>query len=313
MVQLHWSIRGNCDRVYYSPNDLVYFNLVIDNYSNSYIKIPRIQVIFDFENYNLSVYDIIIPPCKQIIENYTFNIPSSEYGRKTFTIVYDINYYNGKGWAFYGTFRTDKNKYFINILPRRELNTSKYIVFLSRGIRGEDRSIGDFIAQRIRQWNFETRTVGIEINVPNEETSQYVRNKIKNADALIAIATPRSYDQVSNTWRTLEWLQSELGIAYGINKPLLILQENTVKLESLPSYLTSFEDIPLIIFDRYNLYEIINNIDYYIPYFREAIKKDRVDNFFSSLIQAGILTLAGIKGIELIKNAFDGFISESKE
>jgi hypothetical protein len=42
------------------------------------------------------------------------------------------------------------------------------------GIRGEDRVFGDFIAQRIRQWNFETRTVGIEVNASNEDTSQYV-------------------------------------------------------------------------------------------------------------------------------------------
>lgn len=237
----------------------------------------------------------------------------SVYGKKAFTIVYDVNYYNGKGWVFYDSFRTDENRYFINVLPTRELNTSRFIAFLSRGIRLEDLLIGDFIAQRIRQWNFETRTVGIEVSIPNEETSQHVRNEIKNADVLIAIATPRNYDQITDTWRTLEWLQAEVGIAYGVNKPLLILQENTVKLDALPNYLTSFDKVPIIVFDRSDLVGIIDNIDNYMPYLREAIKKKRVDAFFSALIKGGILTLAGIKGIEIVINAFDGFLSETKK
>jgi hypothetical protein len=75
------------------------------------------------------------------------------------------------------------------------------------------------------------------------------------------VATRRNYDQITSTWRTLEWLHSELGIAYGINKPLLVLKENTVKLKGLPSYLTSFDNnIPLVKFDRSNLDEIIDNI-----------------------------------------------------
>lgn len=86
--------------------------------------------------------------------------------------------------------------------------------------------------------------------VPDLYTSQIVRNEIKNADAVIAIATPRNYDQISSTWRTLEWLQSEVGIGCGINKPLLLIKEKTVKLEGLPSYLSTFENIPLIEFDK---------------------------------------------------------------
>jgi hypothetical protein len=50
-----------------------------------------------------------------------------------------------------------------------------------------------------------------------------------------------------------------------------------------------------------------------MPYFREAIKKERVDKFFSDLMKAGIFILAGIKWVESISNAFDGFVSEPKK
>lgn len=188
MINVEWAVGGSCDRVYYSPNDAVNFILAMDNYSSAYIKISNIQVIFDFRSYKHTTSDNIIAPGKRVYTSYTLNIPSV-YGKKVFTIVYDINYYNGKHWVFNGSFRTDENRYFINVLPTRELNTSRFIAFLSRGSRREDLHIGDFIAQRIRQWNFETRTVGIEVSVPNKDTSQYVRNEIKNADAFIAIAT----------------------------------------------------------------------------------------------------------------------------
>jgi len=38
--------------------------------------------------------------------------------------------------------------------------------------------VGDFIAQKIRERNFETRAVGIEIMVPNQDTSRIVRNEV---------------------------------------------------------------------------------------------------------------------------------------
>jgi len=98
---------------------------------------------------------------------------------------------------------------------------------------------------------------------------------------------------------------------YGIDKPLLVLKENTVKLEGLPAYLTSFENIPLIEFDRNNLDRVIGHLDYYMPYFRQAIKEKRANKFFSNLIGGGIFGLAALKGLELLENAFDGFVSES--
>ena len=135
-----------------------------------------------------------------------------------------------------------------------------------------------------------------ELSLPSRELHRYA---------------PRNYDQISSTWRTLEWHQSEVGIAYGINKPLLVFKENTVKLEGLPKYITSFENIPLIEFNRNYPDSIIDYVDRYMPYFRQAITERRVDEFFSNLIKAGIFGLAALKAGELLMNAFDGFVSES--
>jgi hypothetical protein len=47
MINLGWAVSGSSDRVYYSPNDDVNFILSMENYSTAYIKIAKINVIFD--------------------------------------------------------------------------------------------------------------------------------------------------------------------------------------------------------------------------------------------------------------------------
>jgi len=54
----------------------------------------------------------------------------------------------------------------------------------------------------IREWGFETVTVGVEVKVPEEEVARTVEEEIKKADALIAIATPRFLDALTGLWRT---------------------------------------------------------------------------------------------------------------
>ena len=58
------------------------------------------------------------------------------------------------------------------VLPQRQINSSRYTVFVSRSTRNEDRPLGDFIAQRLRQWNLETRTVGIEVQATQHDTGE---------------------------------------------------------------------------------------------------------------------------------------------
>jgi hypothetical protein len=177
---------------------------------------------FDFGPVLLIAPNILIPPkCEQLAQ-YRFIVPRSVWGRKHFTLGYQINYFNGNSRKLYGNFADKHGMYFIIVCPRRQINTSQYRIFVSRGIRGEDRTVGDFVVQRMRQWNLTTRTVGIEVHASQRNTSGIIKEEIKKADGVVAIATPRNYDQITKNWRTLEWLQSEVGIAFGVNKPLLI-------------------------------------------------------------------------------------------
>jgi hypothetical protein len=105
----------------------------------------------------------------------------------------------------------------------------------------------------------------------------------------------------------LEWLYSETGIAYGIHKPLLVLRESSVQLDALPYYLKSFDNIPSFNFTRDDINKLIYDIDYYMPYYRESVKRKRVDKFFSNLLTGGTIFLAGYGLGEMLRNAFDGF------
>jgi hypothetical protein len=173
-------------------------------------------------------------------------IPRNVWGERLFALEYMMHYFYQNIWHPGRLFASNRNTYFINVLPQRQINSSRYKVFVSRSIRDKDRPIGDFITQRLRQWNLETRTVGIEVYATKQNTARTIKKEIRNADGVVAIATPRNYDQITNTWRTLEWLYSEHGIAYGIDKPLLVLRESSVSLDALPYYLDSFESTPKI-------------------------------------------------------------------
>lgn len=313
MVELNWSVRGNCDKIFYSPGDLVQLNIWIDNNSEYPLRLSNIEIVFDsFRQPIDEGYNISYPQNRRLLNTYYVPLPTSIYGRQPFTIEYNVDYFDFRKWVYLNRYFSSDKKYFINILSRREIGSSRYTVFLSRSLRQEDQYVGDVVAQRIRQWNLGTRTVGIEIEASDTEAANIIRNEIRNSDALVALATPRSYDLMSRTWRTLDWLHDEAGIAFGINKPLMIIKEASVTLGGLPRYLTKFNDCPLIEYRTAQPSILTDCIDYYMPYFREAIKKDRSDKFFHGLAQAGIIVLASIGAVDLLKNAWDGFISNEK-
>ena len=175
-----------------------------------------------------------------------------------------------------------------------------YRVFVSRGLSIEDRVISDPIVEMIREWGFEAVTVGVEVEVPRELVARKVREEIMEADALIAIATPRHLDALTGLWKTLEWLHGEVGIAFGIDKPILILKDKRVDLGGLPSYLR-FEHVPIIEFDPYNLEELRVKPAIVMPGFREWIETKRRQKFFAALtnlicITSVIILVAGVVG-----------------
>jgi hypothetical protein len=62
-----------------------------------------------------------------------------------------------------GHFASSGNTYFIDVLPQRQINSSVYKSFVSKSIGDEYSPVGDFIVRRLKQWNLQTRTAGIEV------------------------------------------------------------------------------------------------------------------------------------------------------
>lgn len=139
-------------------------------------------------------------------------------------MIYRLHEFVNNSWIDLGSYSSEK-QYFISIYP-----TPFYRIFVPRGLAIEDRAIGDPIAEIIREWGFQTVTIGIEVVVPEEQVTTRAREEIKQSEGVVAIATPRFMDALTGTWRTLEWLHNEVGIAYGVDKPLLILKDRRVTL-----------------------------------------------------------------------------------
>ncbi len=287
-----WIIRWNFDKESHSPGETALVSFWLENTGDTHLYLSELELEFDFGKYNLStISGAVVPKTNRFLGNTRLLLPENVVGRKFFTIKYRMYEYVQEKWIDLGIYRSDK-QYFISIYPR-----PFYRVFVSRGLSMEDRSIGDPIAEMIREWGFDTITVGIEVKVTEEEVPLRVREEIRRADALIAIATPRFMDTLTGLWRTLEWLHGEVGIAFGVDKPLLILKDRRVSLGGLPSYLSRVEHIPCIEFDPYNLEELKLKLSTVMPGFREWIETKRRQGFFEAI---GKLIVGGLAAIGLI-------------
>jgi hypothetical protein len=228
-------ISWNFDKSSYSPGDDVRINLWCENNGSRFLYLSEFVVDFEFISVALGepVCGAIRPGCREFLGTVYFIMPFDVVGIKTFNFRYMLYVYDevSKTWILFPNQRTDR--FILSIYPKPYYN-----VFLSRGIRIEDRVVGDRIAQMIREWGFNTITVGIEVTVSDCQVAYEVRKEIQqNADATIVIATPRSLDLVSEAWKAAEWIHGETGISYGLDKLILILKDKNVSLEGLPSYL----------------------------------------------------------------------------
>jgi len=293
-----WIIRWNFDKESYNPGGSALASFWLENTGDTYLHLSELELDFDFGTYNLEGISGTIPPrANKFIGKVRLSLPKNVVGRKIFIIRYRMYEYIGNKWVDLGYYQSDK-QYFISVYPR-----PFYRVFVSRGLRIEDRAIGDPIAEMIREWGIKTVTVGIEVKVPDEQVPQKVREEIRKADALIAIATPRYMDALTGLWRTLGWLHAEVGIAFGIDKPLLILKDKRTFLGGLPSYLANLKQTPIIKFDPNNLDKLRTGLSSLMPGFREWIETKRRQEFFDALGKIIVGRLAVVGAIAIISGS----------
>jgi len=302
-----WIIRWKFNKSSYSPGESPLVSFWLENTGKTYLYLTELKLNFDFGTYTLeNISGMIRPRENKPLGNVCLLLPENVIGKKIFTIEYHIYEYINNNWVDLGYYKSDK-QYFISVYPK-----PFYRVFVSRGLSIEDRAIGDSIVEMIKEWGFETITVGIEVKVPEEQVPQKVREEIRRADALIAIATPRYRDALTGLWRTLEWLHSEVGIAFGINKPLLILKDKSISLGGLSSYLASMKQVPIIEFNPYNLDELRTWFSIIMPGFREWIETKRRQEFFDALGRTIIEGLAVVGGIAILSGTMGTLGGTSK-
>ena len=210
----NWIISWAFNKPTYTPGETASVNFWLENTGEADLYLSDIEMQFDFGYYYLeSVHGVVPPQSNTLMGRMNLVLPTDVVGQKVFTLKYRIHEYINGDWVDLG-FHSAPSGFWVGIYP-----SPPYITFLSRGLRVEDRVIGDPVAEMIKEWGFNTVTIGIEVYAPEHEVDIKVREYIQTSDALIAIATPRFLDALSGLWRTLEWCHAELGIAFGIDKP----------------------------------------------------------------------------------------------
>jgi hypothetical protein len=293
MITLTWRF----DKPYYSPSEIANIDFWLQNNGATYISISQISVEFEFGICKLAETICgMIPPLNSGSPNIGYLgtarvlLPSHRVGSQRFSFKYILHEWINQKWLPHPMLRSEQ--FIINVY-----STPVYPVFLSRGIRFEDRIIGDQIAQIIREWGCDPVTVGINIHVPEHQVAAEIESQIQDSRGLIAIATPRIFEHSTLEWYTFEWLQSEAALAYAKRKPILILKDRTVTLGGLPSYLHPETQLE---FDAMNLGDLKTKLSVIMPRFRRAIEQRATQEFYQSLADLAIRGLAAFGGIILI-------------
>ena len=285
MFGLSW----NFDKSYYSPSDHAIISLWAVNYDNKNMYVTDIAVESDFGTYSLpqTVCGIISPqnvtsPNPAFLGCIDMKIPTAIIGTRKFNLRYRNHHFEKGQWIAHPV-RLSK-QFTINIFKM-----PIYRVFLSRGTRFEDRIVGDYIAQMVREWKLLPVTVGIEIPVPDRVTKEINDSEIQNSAGLIVIITPRILDHSIQAYETIKWLHNERGMSYAKRKPVMILKDRDVILDGLTSHLNSDTQLE---FDPANLYELKTRLSLAISWFRESIEGKNMGEFYKNLKD---LALDGLK------------------
>lgn len=279
----------------FAPGEIVKFDLWAQNLGNSRLCVSEVLLDFDFARYEFRDF---IPKYfnagqTKLLATGRFALSRYIVGNRKCTVSLMVYEYVFGIWQpFFLLFNTS-----LAIHPK-----DSYRLFLSRGLHQKDRKAGDPIANLMWNWSFETRTVGIEVQVPDSLVDLQVRSEILAADAVILIATPRSYDIQSRTWLTLEWLHDEIGIAFGFQKPLLILKDEAVKLGGLPSYLTGKYPQLQIEFNLSNIDELILRLSRIIPSLRKSIENNNTNRLVHDIGTGLVAGLATVGGVIVLKH-----------
>ncbi len=295
----NWKLRWNFDSESYQPDSIGQLSFNIENTSEELIFASDVGIKFDWMKQKCYHFKLdknegklVRPKQARFITNLRFRIPQNVSGQRFYTIYFHGYGYNKKSrtWDDLGK-KMYKQRYFINVISK-----PCYKVFITRSLAIEDRIIGDEIVSIIKDWGFNPKTVVFKERVSDQMLRETIRKEILSSDCLIAIATPRYLDALSRLWKTFPWLHNEVGIAFGNDFPILILVDNRIEIDGLPSFLKEY----LVHFDTYDYIKTRNLIGEIMPAFRTWLSNKKGDDFKKWIkkigLGAGLITLGGIVG-----------------
>ncbi len=284
---------GDILRVYFTLRNKDESKILIRNVSlsSSWISTPldkEIRRVLEppsriwlWDNYDNWTFDFSLEIPKYIIGKHHLNL----------CVSYVFMQENGQ----WGYLRHWNSNWVINISVE-----PRYRAFISRTIRPQESEVPDAISDVFQRWNFEIQTVGKEIELKGRPLEQVIGESITITDIIFAIATKR--DQLQNRlgWRTLEYLQGEVGYSYAKDKPIIVFVEEGVDLGGLASCFKP------IVFNPRKLKQFkhwLNDSLYEIREWLRTWKRRKFwDNFSEGLITKGIpLTIMFISGFAIGK------------
>ena len=112
-----WGINGACNKVFYGPGEYCILDICVYNNSKKvYLKTSNWLLHFDFGPVPMLGPETVIPPNDSKWIRYSFPTPRNTWGKKLFTIRYQMHYFNGRQWRLVGNFVNTKNTYFLYVL-----------------------------------------------------------------------------------------------------------------------------------------------------------------------------------------------------
>lgn len=289
----NWTIRWNFGKEVYSPGESGFVHFWLENTGSTVLFIDEVGLQFEWQSsewFPAKCQRQIPVGSNVYIGKGYFDVPLTKAGLVRYRVGYHIWQYQRTTdrWEDLG-FDWSELKYFIKSIP-----SPFYRAFVSRGIIPEDRLVGDQIVGMIKGWGFEPFTAGIEKVFEKGKVTEGIKEEIVKSNCLMAIATPRTLDALRGLWRTLEWLHGETGVAWGVDKPMLILKEKTLLLGGLPRYLVEEQQAISIGYDPFNLEELRTKLDAIMPSFRDWIASNLRDEFVNTLVKAATIAIPAL-------------------
>lgn len=133
-------------------------------------------------------------------------------------------------------------------VDRRRCGTeNKVCAFLSASAEQADREVVEWFLNLLKEYNIQPIFAADrpEPRPPQEKIREFIRE----SDIFVAVVTKRDKIEGKNLWKGPVWVQTEIGMAYTLQKPIAIFVEKSVQLEpSIAPFITD-----CISFDRRNL------------------------------------------------------------